>query len=562
LTTSNFYPERKKTVNKAAGREPGSGNFGSGERRRKPHYERYERGFSGDDRKSGKDHGRRRPAAPYEKREGRFSAAERREDYDSGIRRPKMQYERKEGRFSGNNRNVEKNPREMAKAREELRKERFRAQERLMDGALRQAFDGIFRRKIPADLVLAEIFRSDRRCGSRDRAAMGAGVYAVLRHWGLLRMLLPEDIRSELEKGSSDSLDHGAVGALLVAALIVDGGHDELAKAVAAEFDFKIGKIPSADSPWKKRAAAACEFAGIPGEEASELVLLPEWVKESVPADFQLSRWAADLASRPPMWLRLQGEGVKAPVVRELEESGAVCRFDERCPGALAVSGSKLNLFTLEGYRSGKFEVQDLASQCVGLVCAPKKGERWYDPCAGAGGKTLQLAELMERRGVVLAGDIREKKIEELRRRARRGGFPNISAKAHDGRPPRGMHQVDGLLIDAPCSGSGVWRRNPCLQWSMVPEDIKHYTDLQSKILDSFVPVLKPGGVLVYATCSVFEAENEGVIRAFLERHDEFVLESFRDPLTGGMTDGFLRINSFDGNCDTLFAARLRRRIR
>ena len=217
--------------------------------------------------------------------------------------------------------------------------------------------------------------------------------------------------------------------------------------------------------------------------------------------------------------------------------------------------------FTLDAFRTGHFEVQDLASQCVGLVCAPKPGERWLDACAGGGGKTLELAEMMKRRGTVIAGDVREGILHELKLRARRAGFPNISTLHHDGRVPRGFHPCDGVLVDAPCSGSGVWRRNPGSAWKFRLDELAEYARRQYDILSRFSAAVKSGGVLVYATCSLFAAENEEVVRRFLTAHPDFALESGVHPLTGLVSDGFYHFDGFDDDCDFLFAARLRRKF-
>ena len=447
-------------------------------------------------------------------------------------------------------------------ARSELRRERFRAQMRLIEGALRFVLSGVFGRHLPGDLLLAELFRSDRRCGSRDRAAMSAGVYAVLRHWGVLRRMLPEDLCRAVESGGAEKISPRELFALLTAALICDGGHDELVRSLAKEIEAELPPLPAPGAAWESRVRVAASLTGCDLEPSADM-LIPDWVRLALPPDFPVAAWCASLTRRPPLWLRLQGEGAERAVIAELESAELEFRREPRLRGALAVTGGKVNLFSLDTYRKGFFEVQDLASQCVGAVCAPRPGERWYDPCAGAGGKTLQLAELMRRRGVVLAGDVRERKLEELRRRARRGGFSNVSARLHDGRPPRGMHPADGLLIDAPCSGSGVWRRNPGLQWILSPEKIAEYASRQLDILEAFYPMLKPGGVLVYATCSVFFEENEAVVRRFTERHDDLVPEEFEHPLGfGKVPGGMVRFHSADGDCDTLFAARLRRRIR
>lgn len=220
---------------------------------------------------------------------------------------------------------------------------------------------------------------------------------------------------------------------------------------------------------------------------------------------------------------------------------------------------AKVNMYSLESYRKGLFEIQDLASQCVGLVCAPRPGNRWLDACAGAGGKTLQLAQLMKRKGNVTASDLRSYKLEDLRRRARRAGFPNITAKENIAASGKVKHPFDGVLVDAPCSCSGVWRRNPGAQWILTAEEVEELAIQQLEILETYSAAVRTGGVLVYATCSVFDEENSGVVRKFLDKHPEFKLDPFADPMTGNIAPGMLRIDGGLYNCDTLFAARMRK---
>lgn len=163
----------------------------------------------------------------------------------------------------------------------------------------------------------------------------------------------------------------------------------------------------------------------------------------------------------------------------------------------------------------------------------------------------------------MVASDIREYKLEDLRLRARRAGFPNIMTRAWDGKAPRRRQQgkFDGVLVDAPCSCSGVWRRNPDGRWKMRPGEIAEMAALQREILDAASGGVRPGGVLVYATCSIFEAENQGVVLDFLAGHPDFVLDSFPHPLTGENLSGMMAVLPGMGDCDSMFAARLRRRV-
>ena len=413
---------------------------------------------------------------------------------------------------------------------------------------------GVFGRGLPADRALAEFLRAHRGCGSRDRAAISAVCYAVMRYYGALRAMLPEAVYGRIERGDAD-FSPEELAALGCCALIFEGEHRELEAALAKLYDLPGVSAPTA-APWEKRAAAAAKFTGS-GSVPPVTSLLPEAAAEEARTDFH--RLAELFSRRPPMWIRLQGERSEE-TLRELTASGMTVRRHDTVRNAAAVTGGKINIFTLESFRRGGFEVQDLSSQCVGLICAPKPGERWFDACAGGGGKTLELAELMRRRGTVVAGDIREGALRQLRLRARRAGFPNISTLAHEGKVPRGFHPCDGVLVDAPCSGSGVWRRNPGSAWRFKMEETAVYAARQLEILSRFSSAVKPGGVLVYATCSLFASENELVVKRFLETHPDFALESGSHPLTGEVSDGMYHFDGFTDDCDFLFAARMRRK--
>ncbi|HBP08272.1 MAG TPA: hypothetical protein DD673_16540, partial [Lentisphaeria bacterium] len=169
---------------------------------------------------------------------------------------------------------------------------------------------------------------------------------------------------------------------------------------------------------------------------------------------------------------------------------------------------------------------------------------------------------LMERTGTVVACDVRSYKLDDLRIRARRAGFPNIRTCEWDGKPYQGKQaaRFDGVLVDAPCSCSGVWRRNPDGRWTLKPEDVEEAAALQQRILEAASTAVRSGGLLIYATCSLFPRENGGVVDAFLASHEEFALEPFEHPLTGEPCGGMLQVRSFDGDCDSMFVARLRRK--
>ena len=419
------------------------------------------------------------------------------------------------------------------------------SQLKLTCNALHTVLCALFGDGKPADRVMAAFFRNNPRCGSRDRRLISEIVYAVLRSWGILRCRL-ENLK-ELESG--ERAPSAAELNRLIAEAVYLAGIPFPAARLA-----KIA-VPQPAADLFSRAELLLKM------KLDMASLAPEWVRNHLDPDFPLDQYLESLCNRPPMWLRMQ-TGNKAQLLQELQEAGLTVEQHPHHTDAAAVRNAQINLFTLPAYCEGRFEVQDLASQCIGAACAPAPGERWWDACAGAGGKSLQLAELMQRKGTVVATDIREYKLEDLRKRARRAGFPNIQTRAWDGKGVRPQHRerFDGVLVDAPCSCSGVWRRNPDGVWTLNPQEVAETAQLQTRILEAAAPGVKPGGVLIYATCSVFKEENREQVAAFLARHPEFVPERFPHPLTGELTtDGMLQITPADADCDAMFVARMRK---
>ena len=180
----------------------------------------------------------------------------------------------------------------------------------------------------------------------------------------------------------------------------------------------------------------------------------------------------------------------------------------------------RANVFISEAFKKGWFEVQDASSQRVAAIVDPKPGMRIVDACAGAGGKSLHIASLMENKGQVVSMDIYQNKLNELKRRARRNGIHNIETRLIDSTKviKKMIGKADKVLIDAPCSGLGVLRRNPDTKWKIQPEFIQNIQDTQRELLDSYSRMVKDGGQLVYATCSILPSENNKQVTGFLAR--------------------------------------------
>ncbi len=240
-----------------------------------------------------------------------------------------------------------------------------------------------------------------------------------------------------------------------------------------------------------------------------------------------------------------------------LKETGVEFVEDERIQGTVSVEGG--TGLTHLGH-AGKYEVQDIASQAVALIAAPETGADWWDACAGAGGKALQLADLIGRSGKVFATDVREEALKECKKRSRADGISNVRIQLHNlAEDAPFTKEFDGVLVDAPCSGWGTWSRSPDARWRSDPRDPAQKRNLQLRMLKNATACVKSGGLLVFAVCTFTKEETVEVTKRFLADHSTFSLEPFEHPLTGEATDGALQIWPWDGPGDGMYIARFRK---
>ncbi|HTF95772.1 MAG TPA: RsmB/NOP family class I SAM-dependent RNA methyltransferase [Cellvibrio sp.] len=254
----------------------------------------------------------------------------------------------------------------------------------------------------------------------------------------------------------------------------------------------------------------------------------------------------------PPIWLRIQShcspEEIHANLLAQHVNAGLHAQF------GIYVNGGKGINSTTE-YKNGAIEIQDLASQLIARAVDVQPGQKVWDTCAGAGGKTLAIAARMDNKGAVISTDLHAYKLDELKRRVKRANIFNVRTFTWDGtaplRLPKEVAQQQGfdwVLIDAPCSSSGTWRRNPDARWRFDAADTQELLSLQQKILLNAAPGVRRGGALVYATCSWQVSENEGQVNWFLSNHSQFELQSQRI------------LGAPELDADTMFVAVLRRK--
>jgi 16S rRNA (cytosine967-C5)-methyltransferase len=240
--------------------------------------------------------------------------------------------------------------------------------------------------------------------------------------------------------------------------------------------------------------------------------LVPDWVREQVEVS---PAWARAIQGESKLWLRVQrGQGIAL-----VEKLGAAKLEKTLLPDAIHYKGEE-DLFRRPEFHAGEFEIQDIASQAVGWLAAPKPGETWWDACAGEGGKTLHLSGLMENKGLIWASDRAEWRLKNLKRRAARAKVFNFRSEAWDGGAKLPTKtKFDGILVDAPCSGVGTWGRNPHARWTTTLQDVQELGALQLQLLNNAAGSLKPGGKLIYAVCTLTKAETADVVENFSKAH-------------------------------------------
>ncbi|HEU5071778.1 MAG TPA: RsmB/NOP family class I SAM-dependent RNA methyltransferase [Verrucomicrobiae bacterium] len=251
--------------------------------------------------------------------------------------------------------------------------------------------------------------------------------------------------------------------------------------------------------------------------EALRHKAVPAWLLEEMDCP---EPWLRSLQWEPRLWLRAR-PGRARPLANQLGQCKVPKGWLMR--DAVEFLGTR-DLFATEAFQGGAFELQDIGSQAVGVLCAPQPGEVWWDTCAGEGGKTLHLADQMQGRGQVFASDKAEWRLAKLRQRAARAGVQNYQTAVWAGTTPLPFHvKFDGILVDAPCSGVGTWQRNPHARWTCRPQDVHELAQLQLQLLTHAAAALKPGGRLLYAVCTLTRAETSGVASAFTTACPDFL---------------------------------------
>jgi 16S rRNA (cytosine967-C5)-methyltransferase len=252
---------------------------------------------------------------------------------------------------------------------------------------------------------------------------------------------------------------------------------------------------------------------------------VPAWVKEELEVT---EAWARNLQSEPRLWLRARpGQGsVLTEKLWDCEPFGEGALAD-----TLEYCGEQ-DLFRSPEFHAGEFELQDISSQAVGLICGPQPGQTWWDACAGEGGKTLHFSDLMQNKGMIWASDRAAWRLESLKRRAARARVFNYRTRLWSGGAALPIKtRFDGVLVDAPCSGVGTWQRNPHARWTTTPEDVRELGQVQLQLLAHAAKAVKSGGRLIYAVCTLARVETDEVVEEFGRQFEEFEPVAMANPL-------------------------------
>ena len=319
----------------------------------------------------------------------------------------------------------------------------------------------------------------------------------------------------------------------------------------------EIAKLYSTIDPSLHVESSETARHRIIGRSDNELSsLIPSWFSRHLFRELDVEDLLA-LFSRPPLWIRVQKgdrESIATHLSAGLPQSAQRPAVHETVPDAIHCPPD-FPVQNCDDYKRGNIEIQDISSQILLHLIDPEPTGDWFDACAGAGGKSLQLAQLVGSKGRVFAYDPRPRALDELIQRSKRAGFHNISVVRH---LPTGR-RFNGVLVDAPCSGSGTWRRHPYLMRQTNEKELMDAAEKQFALLSEYAAFVKPNGLLVYCTCSLSRFENQEVARRFLENHSEF--EHSRIASKFGLSENGRGVTVFprDFNGDGLYVASFKR---
>ena len=401
----------------------------------------------------------------------------------------------------------------------------------------------------PADTVISEYFRRRRYAGSGDRRFIRKLVYNSLRHMGFLTW--------QLKETGADS--HNSRN--LMIANIIANNPSEL-ESIFCDNRFSAGVLSDQEVQLTQRLKSQNKLNNIPQWAKYNC---PEWLLEkfisNFPDTYKNELGALNISA--PIDLRVNDLKSSRELVQAyLKDDGYLFS-----PTPLSLLGLRSSIWSpllnTKSYKDGLFEIQDEGSQMIAFAVNAKPGEKIADLCAGAGGKSLALAAMMKNEGQIIAADISSSRLNRIKPRIKRAGINIINSAPFDASSlAQAIDPVDRVLIDAPCSGTGTWRRHPEARWRLNPEQLEDYVKVQADLLCDGAKLVRPGGWVIYATCSLLKEENEDQVNSFLNNNEDFVrlpvkeyLDDQQLMLTGLDSESNLSLSPARNNTDGVFVA-------
>jgi 16S rRNA (cytosine967-C5)-methyltransferase len=394
----------------------------------------------------------------------------------------------------------------------------------------------------PADVTLSRYFRENPRLGQRERGVIAEGIYSLLRN-----------------KSVFSNFSESGVGAAMRRLALLG-----LADTVGVD---ALGGLSEEEAAWLTRVMQCDRNTLAPQLRAN----LPTWLYDKFVArdgEAAALELAAAMNQQAPLDLRVNAmKTTREDVIAELQTAPINCVPTPYSPLGIRLA-KKPALQNLPLFKDGAIEVQDEGSQLLAQIVGARRGEMVVDFCAGAGGKTLALGAIMRNTGRLYAFDISEKRLAKLKPRLARSGLSNVHpvviAHENDAKVKRLAGKIDRVLVDAPCSGLGTLRRNPDVKWRQTQEGVAELNVKQESILAGAARLVKAGGRLVYATCSLLDEENEAIVEKFLATNGDFVLVPMKDVLGEQKIElemqDYLKLLPTTHQTDGFFAAVLERK--
>ncbi|MCX7725898.1 MAG: methyltransferase domain-containing protein [Chitinispirillaceae bacterium] len=415
----------------------------------------------------------------------------------------------------------------------------------------------------PADRIIDRYFRSHKYLGSHDRKFIVETVYGILRQFRKCQYI----INQTKEKFKVDISNKEEIFFIIITYLML---YEESFESPLLELKEFLGTKKYLFEKIKNTISSLSFKKGI--SESLPLAInysFPDWMIDCFISDYgetEVKKICESLNLPAPLNLRVNTlKATLEECSRALEEEEVKVERTKFSPIGLVVP-KRINVFSLNTFKDGWFEVQDEGSQLIPLLIDPKPNIKLLDLCAGGGGKTLEFAAIMKNKGEIFATDINTYKLMALRKRARRAGAHNIriiEMKTISDLWEKYKEFFDIVFIDAPCSGTGTIRRNPDIKWRVTEKTVEEVIEKQRNILTDSMPLVKKGGLLVYVTCSLLRKENENQVEKFLTLHPSFQLvdlqEKAKNILKLNCVNGYFKIMPSLQQTDGFFCAAMRK---